>query len=70
MDWSVLDDIDQREKLHELDEDVTRPEFDDALNGLANLKAPGENGVPPDVIMSLKGENREHIFHWVPEFWN
>ena len=57
VNWSVLDDINQREKVHNLDDDITRPEFDNALDGLVNLKAPGENGVPPDIIKSLKGEN-------------
>ena len=69
VDWSVLDDILQRETMHEHDNDLSRAEFDEALDGLANNKAPGENGVLPDVIKALTGKNRDRLFHWIVEFW-
>ena len=62
VDWSVLNDILQRETLHELDETPSQAEFDAALDGLANDKAPGENGVLPDVIKALTGENETASF--------
>ena len=70
MDWEVLEEIPQRETVHEMDNDITKPEFNEALDGLANGKSPGENGVLPDVIKALRGANRERLRHWINEFWH
>ncbi len=70
VDWTVLEEILQRETLWELENDIDYEEFEEALDGLANYKAAGENGVPPDVIKALKGINRERLYHWISEFWD
>ena len=41
VDWSVLDEIEQRDIMHELDAYITWVEFDEALDGVKNNKAPG-----------------------------
>ena len=69
VDWSVLSEIEQRAVMHELDALLTWIEFEEALDGVKNNKASGENGVPPDVIKALKGANRERLLHWINEFW-
>ena len=41
-DWKVLKDISQRDTEQELDKYIEYSEFEEALDGLTNHKAPGE----------------------------
>ena len=49
--------------------DITFEEFGEALDGLINNKAAGENGVSPNAIKALNEENRRYVFHLIEEFW-
>ena len=68
--FKILERIPQRETMHENDRDISYPEFEEALEGLTNNKAAGENGVPPNAVKALKNENRGRVYHWVKEFWD
>ena len=46
----------------------TRKEFDKAIDGLANDKAPDEHGIPPNLIKALNKENRDRVFYWIVQF--
>ena len=48
----------------------TFAEFEPDLEGLANDKAPGENGVIPNLIKALDTDIREIIYNEILEFWN
>ena len=50
MKQSVLELIEQRAIMGELDAPFTWKEFSNAVNGLKNCKAPGLNGVPPEAF--------------------
>ncbi|KAL7533253.1 hypothetical protein ACHAWF_004429, partial [Thalassiosira exigua] len=59
----------QREVIHEEDRDISYVEFEKALVGLANDKAPGENGVSPNLLKALDDDNRKIIYDLVVDFW-
>ena len=48
---------------------TSRIAFKKALDGHANGKSPGDNGVSSDVIKALKGDNSIRLYHWIVEFW-
>ena len=51
------------------DRDISYAEFETALIGLANDKAPGENGVSPNLLKALDDENRKVIYGFIVDFW-
>ncbi|KAL7526633.1 hypothetical protein ACHAWF_001855 [Thalassiosira exigua] len=56
--------------MHEVDRDVSYTEFEKALVGLANDKAPGENGVSRNLLLkALDDDNRAYIYNLVVGFW-
>ena len=67
--FETLNSVLQRDIMHDQDRDVSFDEFEKALDGLANNKAAGENGVSPNAIKALNDENRRYIFHFIVEFW-
>lgn len=70
VDWSTLSKLERKEILHAYDSDLTHVEFEDALTGITNGKASGENGVLPDLIKALKGNNRNQVFTYIKQFWD
>ena len=59
IDPNALDEIESKETMHELDSDITQEELLEALSGMKNGKAGGENGVTPDLIKALKSINQQ-----------
>ena len=57
IDWYVLDKINQREVMDELDQPISWDEINKSTTKLANDKAPGLNGVPPNVFKALGDAN-------------
>ena len=70
VDWDLLDDLERKQTLYEYDGDFSEVHFEQALKGVANGKAGGENGVLPDLIKSLKGDNRKKVFSYIKQFWD
>ena len=61
VDWTVLDDIQQRSILYEIADPPTLAELDEALRSLRNNKAPGKSGIPAEAIKALPRSTREHV---------
>ena len=70
IDPNALDEIESKETMHELDSDITQEELLEALSGMKNGKAGGENGVTPDLIKALKSINQQQLFDWCKKFWD
>ena len=68
-DQDVLNDIESKETMDECDLDITEEEFKETLSGMKNDKAGGENGVIPDAIKALKGENPRQLYQFCTQFW-
>ena len=54
--------------MYDQDRDISFEEFGKSLDGLANDKAVGENGVSLNAIKDLNDENRLQIIHYIEEF--
>ena len=67
---NVLNDINSREVMNELDVPPSWKEFTEAVKDLTNDKSPGLNGVPPNAYKSMSPENLEVHFNFILEFWN
>jgi hypothetical protein len=59
VDYTVLNLIEQRTIMEELDAPFTWKEFSNAVNG---LKTPGLNGVPPEAFKAMDSECRRYVF--------
>ena len=70
VDWITLSKLERKEILHAYDSDLTHVEFEDALTGITNGKASGENGVLTDLIKALKGNNCNQVFTYIKQFWD
>ncbi|EJK66802.1 hypothetical protein THAOC_12239 [Thalassiosira oceanica] len=62
IDFTVLELIDRRETMFELDDPLTRDEFERAVNKLKAGKASGLNGVPPEAFKAMDEELRTLVF--------
>ena len=69
VNFEILDRVLQRETMWNEDRDITYSEFEEALNCLANDKAPGENGVAPNLLKALDTENRLALYQLIVDFW-
>ena len=65
----VLNDINSREVMNELDVPPSRKEFTEAVKDLTNNKSPGINGVPPNAFKAMSPENLKVHFNFILEFW-
>ena len=66
----VLNDINSREVMNELDVPPSWKEFTVAVKDLTNDKATGLNGVPPNAFKAMSPENLKFHFNFILEFWN
>ena len=55
--WSVLDYLNQREVMDEIDQPISWDEINKSTTNLANDKSPGLNGVPPNSLKALNDAN-------------
>ena len=69
IDYTVLDLIDQREEMTELDDPLTRDEFERAVDKLKAGKASGLNGVPPEAFKAMDEELRSLVFGYCVRYW-
>ncbi|KAL7552600.1 hypothetical protein ACHAWF_015837 [Thalassiosira exigua] len=69
VNFDILNEVLQRETLWNEDRNITYPEFEEALNSLANDKAPGENGISPNLLKALDAENRLALYQLIVDFW-
>ena len=56
IDWPVLEKTKQREVMEKIDQPISRDEIKKPNKKLANDKAPGLNGVPPNAFKALDDE--------------
>ena len=70
IDWTLLNDIQQRMTMVELDTKITWEEFKKAVTELANGKSPGLNEVPPDAFKSLLEQNLSLLLDFLNAFCN
>ena len=66
----VLNDINSREVMNELDGTPSWKEFTEAVKDITNNKAPGLNGVPPNAFKEMSPDNLKFHFNFILEFWN
>ena len=65
---NVLNDINSREVMNELDVLPSWKEFTEAVKDLTNDKHPGLNGVPPNAFKAMYPENLKVHFNFILEF--
>ena len=70
VDYTVLELIEQRAIMEELDAPFTWKEFSNAVNGLKNCKAPGLNGVPPEAFKAMDSECRRYVFDFLTQYFD
>ena len=68
-DTTVINEINLREVMGELDNPPLWTEYTSAIQELTNDKSPGLNGVPPNDFKSMSEENLRHHFNFITEFW-
>ena len=68
-DREVINDIESRKVMRELDLPPSWSEFTSAIMELTNNKAPGLNGIPPNAFKLMNKENLQHHFDFITEFW-
>ena len=68
--WPVLDKIKQREVMYEIDQPISWDEINKSTTKLANDKAPGLNGVPPNAFKALDDANLPWLLLFYNQFWN
>ena len=69
IDFTVLELIKQRETMTELDDPLTRDEFERAVDKLKAGKASGLNGVPPEAFKAMDEELRSLVFGYCVRYW-
>ena len=70
IDWPVLYKIKQREVMEELDHPISWYEIKKPTTKLANNKAPGINGVPPNEFKALDDIKLYWILLFYNQFWH
>ena len=68
-DKTVINEINLREVMGELDAPPLWTEYIRAIQELTNDKSPGLNGVPPNAFKSMSEENLRHHFNFITKFW-
>ena len=66
----VLDKIKQRGVMDKLDHPISWDEIKKATTKLANEKAPGLNGVPPNLFKALDDINLSWFLLFYNQFWH
>lgn len=66
----ALDNFPQHEMAKELDGLPTEQELSAAIDSLKKGKAPGEDGIPPDLLISLKDCLFPHLYDLLLKCWN
>ena len=61
IDWPVLDNINQKDVMYELYHPISWDEINQVTTKLANYKAQGINGVPPNEFKALNNVNLSWI---------
>ena len=69
IDWPVLDNIKQRDVTEKLDPPISQDDIKKATTKLANDKAPGLNGVPPNSFKALNDENITWLLLFYNQLW-
>ena len=69
IEWNVIDEIKQRQTMHELKEPISWAELKTEIVILANEKAPGLNKVPPNAFKSLSNANFAHLLTFFNQYW-
>ena len=67
--WTVLYIINQIDVMKELDTPIPWDEKSKTTTKLANYKAPGLNGVPPNAFKALNDENITWILLFYNQLW-
>ena len=67
---NVLNNINSRKVMYELDVPPFWKEFTEAANDLINNKASGLNSVPPNASKAMYPKNLKFHFNFILEFWN
>ena len=67
---SSLDNIKCLPVIGELDNEPTIDELSKAINNLASRKAPGSDGIPPDLIKHCKTTLLQPLHEVLCEYWN
>ena len=68
-DKAVINNIDLREVIREIDIPPSWGEFICSIKYLTNEKAPGLNGDPPNAFKLMLEENLRHHFDFITDFW-
>ena len=68
-DKILINNIHLQEVMSDLDVPPFWTDFINAIHKLANDKAPGLNGVPPNAFKYMSEENLRHHFDFIIEFW-
>jgi hypothetical protein len=69
-DPTVLEDIEQRRTMYELNDPPTPEETEEAIKGLKNNKAPGQSGVMAEGIKGLPEVGLQRVHNMLVSFWN
>ena len=70
IDWTVLESIKQRYMMEELDPRISWDEIKKSTTKLVNEKAPGINGVPPNVFKAINDKNLTWILLFFNQLWS
>ena len=70
IDESVLEDISQRDVLHEHGSIPLPMEVKNAMTRMANRKAAGDNKIPLEAYKYLTGDNFDSFYSIIVDFWN
>ena len=68
--WSVLEELKNKPTLKQLNDPLTRLDFNRAIKKIIIHKAPGLNGVSPNAIKALYDENRNVLFGICYDFFD
>ena len=68
-DKTVINEINLREFMGELDDPPLLTEYICAIQELTNDKSPGLNGVPPNAFKFMSEENLRHHLNFITKFW-
>ena len=69
IEWKVINNIKQRQTMHELNKPISWAELKTAIAKLANDKAPGLNKMPPNAFKSLSNANLAHLLIFFNQYW-
>ena len=67
---NVLNNINSREVMYELDSPPSWKYFTEAVNDITNYKYPGLNGVPPKAFKAMSPKNLKVNFKFILGFLN